>query len=143
MKALLVGMILFVLHGLHTVQAQLPDPVAQGLHAVEAGDYDRAIDEWTKAWRPSAATDSARTRLKTSLANLADRPSGWELIRDEAIAKTVHRYYVVVFAERDPLYLVLEAYHRPDGVWTVEYIVFNTSLNKLPPLDVAQFAREP
>lgn len=121
---------------------QLPPTLAQGLTAVKAGDYNRAIDAWTSTWQPGPGTDSSRQRLKSGLARL-DPPRAWEIVRDVTITKQLHRYYVVISGERVPLFLVLEAYLRPDGTWTVEHIQYNSTLTSLPGLDVAEFLRTP
>jgi hypothetical protein len=123
--------------------AQLPPPVAAGLAAIKAGDYNRAIDEWTKTWEAGPGTDSARIRLKNGVGRLSDKPQTWDLVRDITITQAVHRYFFVIGGERDPLFLVLETYQRPDGTWTVEHIQYNSSLNGLPPMDAVQFLRPP
>lgn len=127
-----------------TAVAQAPPAIAQGLAAIKAGNTDSAIDAWTKTWAAGAQTDSARLRLKTAMANITasgNAPQGWELVRDMPLGKSVHRYYVVLQGARDPIYLVLEAYQRPDSTWTVEHIQFNATLTGLPGLDAVQFLR--
>lgn len=126
--------------------AQLPPPVARGLAAVKAGDFDQAVDEWTKSWPSTLDTDSARLRLKSGFSNLvlvAGTPQGWEIVKQVAIGKLVQRYYILIECARDPAYLVLEAYQRPDSSWTVERLQFNANLMGLQPLDVAQFLTGP
>ena len=129
-----------------SAQAQLPMPVSQGLAAVKAGDYNLAVDEWTKTWQEGEATDSSRLRLKSAFATLgasAGKPQGWDLVHDVAILPAVRRYYIIVSGARAPVYLVLEAYQRPEGTWTVEHIQFNATLTALPPADIAEFLRGP
>lgn len=119
-----------------------PPAIAQGLAAVKAGNLDSAIDEWTRTWPASDQTDSARQRLKTAFANVTaagNTPQGWELVRDLPLGKSVHRYYVVIDGARDPVYIVLEAYLRPDNTWTVDHIQFNATLTGLPGVDAVEF----
>jgi hypothetical protein len=139
----LVIFILLSLDGLVSLHAQLPPPVARGLAAAKSGDFNLAIDEWTKTWVANETTDSARTRLKNAFARLDQKSQGWELVRDLAVSSSLHRYYVIVSCERVPLYLVLEAYQRPDSQWSVNNIIFNSSLSGLAPLDAAIFLRGP
>jgi hypothetical protein len=145
MRLLHVAIVLYASIAASYARAQdsLPPPIAAGFAAIRGGDYSRAVDEWTANW---ANGDSARIRLKANFRNLVEatgKPSGYELVRDVAISPRVHRYYVVLVNEKDPAYLVLEAFRRPNNEWTVERIVFNASLTALSPMDVAAFLTRP
>jgi len=128
--------------GTLAAQAELPPPVAAGLAAVKAGSYDSAVYEWTKAWASSDRVDSVRATFKAGFARITasgNLPKGWELARDVAIGKTIHRYYIVILGSNDPVFLVLEAYQRPDGTWTVDRMAFNSNLTGLSPFDASEF----
>ena len=127
-------------------QSELPAPVAAGLADVTAGSYDSAVDEWTKAWASSARVDSIRAAFKAGFARVTasgNIPKGWEMARDISVGKSIHRYYILVLGSNDPVFLVLEAYQRPDGVWTIDRLAFNTNLTALSPFDAAEFLRSP
>lgn len=148
MRSPLVFLVLPLLLALHgrplDAQSELPPPVAAGLAAVKAGNYDSAVDEWTKAWANSGRADSVRTAFKIGFARViasGNIPKGWELARDIAVGKTVHRYYIVILGSSDPVFLVLQAYQRPDGTWTIDHLAFNTTMTALSPFDAAEFPR--
>jgi len=123
-------------------QASAGRSIVRGLSLAKAGDYDRAVDEWTNTW--AADRDSLRTHLKSAFAHLvatAGPAHDYEIVRQVQVSNHVERWYVVLLNERDPTFLVLEAYLRPDTTWTIDRIEFNMSLAGLPPLDAAQFLR--
>lgn len=120
---------------------QLPAPVLLGLADLKKGDAAKAIDDWTKTWPEGILRDSSRIRLNNSFgsADTANISTGWELVRDQPIGTMIHRYYFIVFCTRDPRYLVMSAYHRPDSTWSVEQLQVARSVTTLGGLDEAVF----
>ena len=133
---LISGMLLLTLNALQA-QANLPEPIRDGLEALSRGGYALALEHWTRNWT-SADDEAKRQTLDSAFAELvvlADQPIGYEIVRVAGVSPRLVRVYALVLHRRQPVYVILVGY-RAEAAWSVTNITFHTVAERVFPVDL-------
>jgi len=138
MRILILSLALCPVVSLHA-QSPVPPIVQQGLEALARGKCQDAFDLWTASW--AEAQKVQMTVSCSALQQFGGEYHGYDVLRTVEVSPHLHRVYLILLYEIQPVYAMLVLYRPTDGAWKVGTLNWNTDPDKVIPSSILPLQR--